>query len=81
MLKYSSLILILLIITPFILFAQKKEEVTNVIEIEKEIEFRPKIHKPELLSTLSRKRLKIKNLERNKDLIPEILETVSEKPF
>jgi DNA topoisomerase VI subunit B len=69
------------VLTPIFLIGQKKEEVTNVIEIEKEIEFRPKIHKPELLSTLSRKRLKIRNLERNKDLIPEILDTVNEKPF
>ncbi len=81
MIKYILLLTIFSVLTPIFLIGQKKEEVTNVIEIEKEIEFRPKIHKPELLSTLSRKRLKIRNLERNKDLIPEILDTVNEKPF
>lgn len=76
----NKIIILLLVLFSFDIFAQK-EKVTNIIEIKEEIEFRPKIHKPELLSTLSRKKLKIKNLERKKDLIPEILDSVNEKPF
>lgn len=60
----------------------KKQESKNIKTIELDtIEFHPKIHKPELLSTLSHKRLKIKNLKRDKDLIPDIINSVNEKPF
>jgi hypothetical protein len=64
-----------------IIFA-KKQESKNIKTIELDtIEFHPKIHKPELLSTLSHKKLKIKNLKRDKDLIPDIINSVNEKPF
>jgi len=60
----------------------KKQESKNIKTIELDtIEFHPKIHKPELLSTLSHKKLKIKNLKRDKDLIPDIINSVNEKPF
>jgi len=60
----------------------KKQQSNNIKTIELDtIEFHPKIHKPELLSTLSHKKLKIKNLKRNKDLIPDIIQSVNEKPF
>jgi len=64
-----------------ITFAKKKES-NNIKTIELDtIEFHPKIHKPELLSTLSHKKLKIKNLKRDKDLIPDIIQSINEKPF
>jgi len=64
-----------------IAFAKKKES-NNIKTIELDtIEFHPKIHKPELLSTLSHKKLKIKNLKRDKDLIPDIIQSINEKPF
>lgn len=59
---------------------KKREAVTTLIDVG-DIELRPKIRKPELMSTLSRKRLKIKNLERRKNLIPEILDSVNQSPF
>jgi hypothetical protein len=60
----------------------KKQESNSIKTIELDtIEFHPKIHKPELLSTLSHKKLKIKNLKRDKDLIPDIIQSINEKPF
>jgi len=65
----------------FLVYAKKQEsQKIKTIELDT-IEFHPKIHKPELLSTLSHKKLKIKNLKRDKDLIPDIINSVNEKPF
>lgn len=65
-----------------IMILAKKQESNSIKTIELDtIEFHPKIHKPELLSTLSHKKLKIKNLKRDKDLIPDIIQSINEKPF
>ncbi len=74
-------IILLTIITTF-LFAAKKEESKNIQTIELDtIEFHPKIHKPELMSTMSRKRLKVDNIMLKKDFVPRIIESVDKKPF
>ena len=79
--KVSVLIYLLIYLLSTVLLG-KREESKNIKTIELEdIEFRPKIHKPEILSTLSNKKLKIKNLKRDKDLIPDIIKSVNEKPF
>jgi len=75
------LMFFLMVLFAFTLSA-KKQESNKIKTIELDtIEFHPKIHKPELLSTLSHKKLKIKNLKRDKDLIPDIINSVNEKPF
>lgn len=74
-------ILLLMLIASF-LFAAKKQESKNIQTIELDtIEFHPKIHKPELMSTLSRKRLKVDRIKLKKDFIPKIIESVDKKPF
>ena len=79
--KISILIFLALYFISVITLA-KKEESKNIKTIELDtIEFHPKIHKPELLSTLSHKKLKIKNLKRDKDLIPDVIQSINEKPF
>ena len=79
--KTTISILLGLYLMSGIAFAKKKESNTiKTIELDT-IEFHPKIHKPELLSTLSHKKLKIKNLKRDKDLIPDVIQSINEKPF
>ena len=79
--KKIYLILIILFLISTLTFAKKRAS-KNIQTIELDtIEFHPKIHKPELMSTLSRKKFKVDKIELNKDLIPEIIETVNKKPF
>ncbi len=80
--KNIKFFVILLMMLSFLIYAKRQEsKYIRTIELEGDMDFHPKIHKPNVLSALKRKKLKIKSLKKDKDLIPSVIKSVNNKPF